>query len=50
MGQPGRPHLGYDEQPGGQRWAARLEIRETDSAVEPDMNKWTTELASRLSG
>jgi len=35
--------------PDGQRWAARLEIHETDPAMEPDMNKWTTELAFRLS-
>lgn len=35
--------------PDGERWAARLEIYETDPAVEPDMNKWTTELAFRLS-
>ena len=32
----------------GERWAARLEIYETDPAVEPDMNKWTTQLAFRL--
>jgi effector-binding domain-containing protein len=30
------------------RWAARLEIYETDPAVEPDMAKWTTQLAFRL--
>jgi effector-binding domain-containing protein len=35
--------------PDGQRWAARLEIYETDPAVEPDMTKWTTQLAFRLS-
>jgi effector-binding domain-containing protein len=34
----------------GERWAARLEIYETDPAVEPDMTKWTTQLAFRLSG
>ena len=33
---------------GGERWAARLEIYETDPADEPDMNKWTTQLAFRL--
>jgi len=36
--------------PDGQRWAARLEIHETDAADEPDMTKWTTQLAFRLSG
>jgi effector-binding domain-containing protein len=36
--------------PDGERWAARLEIYETDPAVEPDMTKWTTQLAFRLSG
>ena len=35
--------------PDGERWAARLEIYETDPAVEPDMAKWTTLLAFRLS-
>jgi effector-binding domain-containing protein len=35
--------------PDGERWAARLEIYETDPAVEPDMAKWTTQLAFRLS-
>jgi effector-binding domain-containing protein len=34
----------------GERWAARLEIYETDPAVEPDMSKWTTQLAFRLTG
>jgi effector-binding domain-containing protein len=33
----------------GERWVARLEIYETDPAVEPDMAKWTTQLAFRLS-
>jgi effector-binding domain-containing protein len=32
----------------GERWGARLEIYETDPAVEPDMTKWTTQLAFRL--
>jgi hypothetical protein len=36
--------------PDGERWAARLEIYETDPAVEPDMTKRTTLLAFRLSG
>lgn len=35
--------------PEGERWAARLEIYETDPADEPDMTKWTTQLAFRLS-
>jgi effector-binding domain-containing protein len=35
--------------PDGERWAARLEIYETDPAVEPDMTKWTTQLTFRLS-
>ena len=34
----------------GERWAARLEIYETDPADEPDMTKWTTQLAFRLAG
>jgi len=33
----------------GERWAARLEIYETDPAEEPDVSKWTTLLAFRLS-
>jgi hypothetical protein len=36
--------------PDGERWAARLEIYETDPVAEPDMTKWTTQLAFRLSG
>ena len=35
--------------PDRDQWAARLEIYETDPAVEPDMTKWTTQLAFRLS-
>jgi effector-binding domain-containing protein len=35
--------------PDGERWAARLEIYETNPADEPDMAKWTTQLAFRLS-
>ena len=38
------------EAPDGEHWAARLEIYETDPAVEPDMSKWTTQLAFRLAG
>jgi effector-binding domain-containing protein len=34
--------------PDGDRWEARLEIYETDPATEPDMTKWTTQLAFRL--
>jgi effector-binding domain-containing protein len=34
--------------PHGQQWGARLEIYETDPAAEPDMSKWTTRLAFRL--
>jgi effector-binding domain-containing protein len=46
----GREGLTWDvtETPDGERWAARLEIYETDPAVEPDMTKWTTQLAFRL--
>jgi effector-binding domain-containing protein len=36
--------------PDGERWGARLEIYETDPATEPDMSKWTTQLAFRLAG
>jgi effector-binding domain-containing protein len=35
--------------PDGDRWAARLEIYETDPAEESDMTKWTTQLSFRLS-
>lgn len=34
----------------GEPLASRLEIYETDPADEPDMTKWTTQLAFRLSG
>jgi hypothetical protein len=34
--------------PDGEHWAARLQIHETDPAVEPDMTKWITQLAFRL--
>lgn len=45
-------NLAWDvrQTPEGERWVARLEIYETDPAVEPDMTKWTTQLAFRLSG
>jgi effector-binding domain-containing protein len=32
----------------GDRWGARLETFFTDPAVEPDLTKWTTEVAIRL--
>jgi effector-binding domain-containing protein len=43
-------NLAWDVRPApeGERWGARLEIYETDPAVEPDMAKWTTQLAFRL--
>jgi len=34
--------------PDGERWGARLEFYLSDPSVEPDMNKWVTELAFRL--
>jgi effector-binding domain-containing protein len=45
-----REGLAWDvtDTPEGERWGARLEIYETDPALEPDMNNWTTELAFRL--
>ncbi len=47
----GQQHLTWDLSHGsdGERWGARLEIYETDPAAEPDMTKWTTQLAFRLS-
>jgi hypothetical protein len=49
--QAGRQGLGFDVSPGpdGDQWTARLEIYETNPAEEPDMPKWTTQLAFRLS-
>jgi effector-binding domain-containing protein len=46
----GQQNLDLDVSPDedGEHWAARLEIYETDPAVEPDMTKWTTQLAFRL--
>jgi effector-binding domain-containing protein len=43
-------HLAWDvsQTEDGDQWAGRLEIYETDPAVEPDMAKWTTQLAFRL--
>jgi DNA gyrase inhibitor GyrI len=42
--------LTWDRRPGpdGERWGCRLESYPTDPTVEPDMNRWTTELAFRL--
>jgi effector-binding domain-containing protein len=43
-------HLTWDvaQTSDGERWAARLEIYESDPAEEPDMSKWVTQLAFRL--
>lgn len=35
--------------PAGERWAARLELYQTDPDEEPDMNKWETDLVFKLS-
>jgi effector-binding domain-containing protein len=35
---------------GGERWTARVEFYETDPADEPDMNRWLTRLAFKLTG
>ena len=45
-----KQHLTWDmtPDPAGERWGARLEIYETNPAIEPDMTKWTTRLAFRL--
>jgi DNA gyrase inhibitor GyrI len=42
--------LAFDMSPGedGERWGSRLEIYLTDPAQEPDLSKWVTELAFRL--
>ncbi|RZQ61695.1 GyrI-like domain-containing protein [Amycolatopsis suaedae] len=42
--------LTWDRIPGedGERWGCRLEILHTDPAQEPDLDKWVTELAFRL--
>ena len=34
----------------GQQWGCRLEIYRTDPNVEPDMNRWETDLEFRLAG
>ena len=44
--------LKWDVSPGGngeERWVSRLEFYLTDPSQEPDMNKWVTQLAFRLS-
>ncbi len=42
--------LTWDKSPSdeGEVWGARLEVYETDPDVEPDLDKWETELAFRL--
>jgi effector-binding domain-containing protein len=42
--------LAWDRAPTdrGERWGCRIEVYRTDPTVEPDMNKWETELAFRL--
>jgi effector-binding domain-containing protein len=42
--------LKWDMSPGdnGERWSSRVEFYLTDPSVEPDMNKWVTQLAFRL--
>jgi hypothetical protein len=44
--------LAFEQHTGaqGEVWGCRLEIYETDPAVEPDMTRWTTTLAFRLAG
>lgn len=37
------------DSPRGEIWSCRLEIYHTDPAEEPDMNKWETALAFKLS-
>jgi hypothetical protein len=36
--------------PDGERWGCRLESYLTDPRTEPDMHRWTVELAVRLAG
>lgn len=45
-----RQGLAFDVAPSleGERWGCRIEIYETDPVEEPDMDKWTTQLAFRL--
>jgi effector-binding domain-containing protein len=42
--------LTFDMTPSGdaEQWVSRLEIYLTDPSQEPDMNKWVTQLAFRL--
>lgn len=42
--------LVWDREPtaAGERWGCRLEIYPTDPAKEPDMDRWTTQLAFKL--
>lgn len=42
--------LAFDRRdtPDGDAWASRIESYETDPAVEPNMDKWTTVLAFKL--
>ena len=40
--------MDMEEKPGGDHFACRLEIYETDPDEEPDMDKWVTELAFKL--
>jgi effector-binding domain-containing protein len=40
--------LKWDMSGAEERWAARLEIYETDPREQPDMNKWETVLAFKL--
>jgi len=44
--------LAFDmvERDGAEHWAGRLEIYLTDPSQEPDMDKWETQLAFKLSG
>jgi effector-binding domain-containing protein len=41
-------HWDVAETKDGQHWGCRLEILKTDPREQPDMAKWTTELAFRL--
>jgi effector-binding domain-containing protein len=45
-----REDVRWDAEPtaAGERWASRLEIYRTDPAVEPDPDRWETELAFKL--
>jgi hypothetical protein len=50
LGWAGRQGLAWDMTPtgSGERWGCRLEIYRTDPAVQPNMNRWRTDLAIRL--